>query len=308
MGKENRKPGWVKSHRNEFEKGIDRVIAVMGRENYERFFFRFDCFWANDRLEKFYIIICEHLAATFNLCFYLRGCDNMNYLSHIARRCAQHFLKDKSLASQLVKDIKNATGRMSNCWPSTWDAVASLMYTSVLPVYIYAHDNIEESIESDLEEVVVVREGWKVEKDWSVQAEKSTREAIWLGLLVWVATELDREDLFHKIVDVVFAQYRLCDKHPQRGTFELTGLLMSTYKRVADKREAWIDYLDKKVLAEINDFVYVAFLLSGRDGYEPDVKKAIKDRWDAEKDVLEIKLKGKSQWNQILRWMRYEVR
>jgi hypothetical protein len=308
MGKENRKPGWGNAHRNEIERGIDRIISVMGREDFERLYFRFDCFWANERLESFYIIVCEYLAATFRPKYYIQGFGNMNYLNHIARRCGSHFLKDKLLAAKLIESIKDAAGRMSNSWPSTWETVASLIYTSVLPIYIYAHGDIDAAIERDLNEVLVTREGWKVEKEWGILAEKSTREAIWFGMLVWVVTELDREDLFHKIVNQVFAQYRLFDKHPQRGTFELMGLLMSVYKRTDDKRKTWIDYLDKKVLEEINDFVYVAVLISGRENYAPDVKKAIQDRWELEKDVLEVKLKGKDLWTQIQRWMRYGVR
>ena len=66
--------------------------------------------------------------------------------------------------------------------------------------------------------------------------------------------------------------------------------------------------MTQKVLEEINDFVYVAVLISGRENYAPDVKKAIQDRWELEKDVLEVKLKGKDLWTQIQRWMRYGVR
>lgn len=308
MGHE-RKAGWVGAHRKEFEKGVDDIIAVIGREEYERFFFRFNCYWANDRLEQFYIIVCEHLADTFSPKCYLTGFCNINYLYHLVSRCSTYLSGNKKLAGQIIDDLKVATGSLTNQWPSTWEAVATRIYEPAKSLYKIANSQLDQAVEMDINSVLVKREGWKLEKELNVQCEQNTREAIWLGFMAWIVTEDGNEPLFEKIADCVFSQYQRADKHRQIGVFELSGLIQTIYNRVGDKRPEWMSYLDKKVLTELNDFVFVAVLLSGRKQYEPTVVKTLKDRWDTEKDVLEIKLQSKPDlWKRINQWMKYEVR
>lgn len=308
MGHE-RKAGWVDAHRKEYEKGVDSIIAVMGRDEYVRFLFRFNCYWANDRIERFYTIVCEHLATTFSPKCYLAGFCNMNYLYHIVSRCSTILSRDIQLVVQFIADLKVATGSLANQWPSTWEAVESKIYKQALPLYKIANSQLDKALENEVESVLVKREGWKLEKELNVQCAQNTREAIWLGFMAWIVTEEGNEPLFERIADCVFSQYQRTDKHRQIGTFELSGLIQTIYNRVGDKRPKWLVFLDKKVLAELNDFVFVAVLLSGRKQYEPDVVKTLKDRWDAERDVLEIKLQSKPDlWKRINQWMKYEVR
>jgi len=308
MGHES-KTGWIDAHRKGYEKGVDSIIAVMGRDEYERFFFKFNCYWANDRIERFYIIVCEHLAATFTPQFYLAGFCNMNYLYHIVSRCSTILSRDKKLAAQFIADLKVGTGNLTNQWPSTWEAVTTKIYELALPLYKIVNSQLDKAVETDMDSVLVKREGWKIEKELNVQCEQNARETIWLGFMVWIVTEDGNEPLFERIVESVFAQYQRTDKHRQIGVFELSGLMQTIYNLVGDKRPEWLFFLDNKVLAELNDFVFVAVLLFGRKQYEPSVVKNLKDRWDAERDVLEIKLQSNSAlWKRINQWMKYEVR
>ena len=308
MGHE-RTAGWVDAHRNEYGKGVDSIIAVMGRAEFESFFFRFNCYWANDRLEQFYVIVCEHLAATFTPQCYLTGFCNMNYLYHILSRCSTNLSGDKKLAEQFITDLKEATGSLTNQWPSSWEAVETKIYKQSLPLYRIVNDPLDKAVEKDIESVLVKREGWKLEKELNMQCKQNAREAIWLGFMTWIVTEESNEPLFEKIVDCVFSQYQLTDKHRQIGVFDLTGLMQTIYNRVGNKRSKWLDYFDKKALTELNDFIHVAALLSGRTQYDPNVVSALKDRWDAEQDVLKIKLQNNPNlWRRINQWMKYEVR
>ena len=148
-------------------------------------------------------------------------------------------------------------------------------------------------------------------KDLCILAEQETRESVWLGLLVWVASETASETLFQKIADVMFAQYHVSDKRDEYGVFGLKGLITTVYNRICERHKRWIGYLDRLILREYNSFVQVAVLLSGHDKFDDDVKKMLWKRWEMEKDVIGIKMKGsqgKDDYRKIEHWVKFEVK
>jgi hypothetical protein len=60
-------------------------------------------------------------------------CD-MNYLCHVARRCGTQFWGDKAMAQQLMKNMKEAAGHLSNSGPSTWEKLGEMIYDAIVPI------------------------------------------------------------------------------------------------------------------------------------------------------------------------------
>ncbi len=311
MGHEDQ-PGWIDENIGRYINNVDKIIAVMGRENFEKFLFSFECYWANPHIETFYQIICNHLAETFNLKSFTKDFSNMNYLCHVANRCGTLFWGDKSMAQQLMMNMKDAAGHLSYNAPSTWESLGRLIYDSIVPIYTRAYDEPTKAVEEDLKEVLVKREGWNLIKGVGRLAEMKTREAVWLGLLVWVASDTASEALFQKIADVIFKQYHASDKKDEYGVFGLNGLITTVYNRIVERHQGWIGYIDRLILREFNDFVEVAVLLSSHGNYDEEVKNMLHERWDMEKDVIAIKMKG-AQWKvdcyrKIEQWVKFEVK
>lgn len=310
MGHEDQ-PGWIDENIGSYINNVDKIIAVMGRGSYERFLFSFECYWANPHIETFYQKICDHLAGTFNLQLFDKDFCNMNYLYHVARRCGTQFWGNKAMAQQLIKNMKEAAGHLSNSDPSTWKALDEMIYDAIVPIYIRAYDEPTKAIEEDIADVQVKREGWNLTKELGKLAEQETREAVWLGLLVCVASETANEALFQKIADVIFKQYHASDKKDEYGVFGLNGLITTVYNRIVERHQGWIGHIDRQILREFNDFVEVAVLLSSHCNYDEDVKNMLHERWDMEKDVIAIKMKG-AQWKvdcyrKIEHWVKYKV-
>ena len=235
----------------------------------------------------------------------------MNYLCHVVRRCGTQFWGDKAMAQQLMKNMKEAAGHLSNSGPSTWEKLGEMIYDAIVPIYIRAYDEPTKAIEEDIADVQVKREGWNLTKELGRLAVQETREAVWLGLLVWVASETTSETLFQKIADVMFAQYHVSDKRDEYVAFGLKGLIKTVYSLICERHKGWIGYLDRLILREFNSFVQVAELLSGHDEFDADVKKMLWKRWEMEKDVIAIKMKGvqgKDDFRRIEHWMKYEVK
>ena len=303
MGHESQ-AGWADARRAGYMQGVDRIIAVIGREAYERFFFSFECYWPNPHIDKFYLMICDYLASSFSSQAYIKDFCEMNYLYHVANRCNMTFWGNKKLTQQLIGNLKEAFGRLSLQGGTTWKSLFELVYSTIVPIYIRAYDDTNATIAQDIDEIVVKREGWKVNKDVKTQGERTTREASWLGLLVWVAIDTASEELYHKLVDTIFAQYHVSDKEPESFNFGLRGLIDIVYEKIVIHHPDWIEYMDMKILQEFDNFIDVAVMLSRHNSYDAGVKDAVKARWAMEKDVVKVKVKDGDLWKQIERWMK----
>ena len=296
--------GWVEARRAGYMQGVDRIIAVIGREAYERLLFTFECYWPNPHIDTFYLMICDYLASSFSAQVFIKDFCEMNYLYHVASRCYITFWENKTLAQHLIGNFKEAFGKLSMQGVASWKSLTELVYSTIAPIYIRAYDDTHATIAQDIEEIVVKREGWKVIKDTKTQGESTTREATWLGLLVWIAIDTASEELYHKLIDTIFAQYHVSDKEPESFGFGLRGLIDTVYDQIMSRHLDWIGYMDMKILQEFDNFIDVAVMLSRHNGYEAEVKDAVKARWEMEKDVVKVKVKDGDLWKQIERWMK----